>query len=118
MLSKILGGLLLATVLALGTLGYLYRGELRTSAALAASLKTAVDANATNQHTIDRLEADQVIAQASAIADAQERAKLETETDALKKAVASAGEGVCPGLDALIRERMRQRQGGGPGANP
>lgn len=70
----------------------------------------AVAANKSNQATIDRLESDQIIAQAVAIADANERRKLEGEADELRQAVTDAS---CPGLDALIERRRLQRSPGG-----
>lgn len=68
----------------------------------------AVAANATNQATIDRLESDAVIAQAIAIADAQERRKLETDHDELLAAARAAGP--CGSLDAVLERRRLQLQ--------
>lgn len=75
-----------------------------------AAAAVAVAANKSNQVTIDRLESDQIIAQAVAIADANERRKLESETNELRQAVTDAS---CPGLDALIERRRLQRSPGG-----
>ena len=92
-----------------GGVGWWFKGLLDDRAALVVERA----ANKSNQAVIDRLEADQVIAQAIAIADAQERQKLETERDELVDA--AKGAGPCNALDRIIERRRLQRHGtGGP----
>jgi hypothetical protein len=100
-LTSILTALTVALALALGVAGWQLKRSWQAEA-------LAVSANKTNQATIDRLEADAVIAQAVAIADAQAQRKLETDRDELIEAARIAGP--CNSLDALIERRRLQRE--------
>jgi hypothetical protein len=115
--SKLIAALVALAVLAGAAwwISHLYDSRAEARAALA----TAVAANATNQATIDRLEADQITAQAVAISDARERAKLEDESRELEDAAnAVKSTGDCGSLDAILERRRLQRQAPGGGANP
>lgn len=105
MVTRILGGFLLASVAALGVLGLLYRGELRESATLR-------QANEANLRTIERMESDAIINEAKAIADALERREMAGDIRELEKAVTDAVTTDCrnPGLDAVIDRRRLQRE--------
>lgn len=110
-LSGILITITAALGIALGVTLTVWVPNLYDSRAMAqAALATAVGANKTNLATIDRLEADQRTAQAVAISDARERAKLEDESRELEDAANAAGQGACSSLDAILERRRLQRQ--------
>jgi hypothetical protein len=101
--TKIMAGAIVALVLALGVVGYLYRGEVREGAAL----RFANDANLA---TIARLESDIIINEAKAIADALERRELEGDARDLQRAIDAVTENGCadPAFDALLERRRLQ----------
>lgn len=103
-LGLLLGGA--GIIAAVAGWGFYERSEAIKYEAAAATLRAANDANLA---TIDRLQVDQVIAQAAAIADANDRRKLETDRDQLVNAAnAAKGDGVCSGLDAILEQRRLQ----------
>lgn len=103
-LGLLLGGA--GIIAAVAGWGFFERSEAIKFEAAAATLRAANDANLA---TIATLQVDQVIAQAAAIADANERRKLETDHDELVTAARAAkGDGNCTGLDAILERRRLQ----------
>lgn len=111
-ISSIMIGITVALGIALGVVGWQLKASLKAEAVAVHARDIAIAANKTNLATIDRLEADQVIAQAVAIADAQAHAKAENERDELVAAANAAG--ACGALDALIERRRQQIEGRKP----
>lgn len=76
----------------------------------AATLRAA---NAANLATIERMEADQIINEAKAIADAIERREMEADIHDLEQAGATGGLGAIVERRRLQRERDRDRNKAG-----
>lgn len=87
MLTKIFAGFLVATVLALGVVGWLYRAEIREGAATRAALETAVRVNADNMKALAAAKAEAAAERDRAIARQRERDGMASAVAALRQAL-------------------------------
>ena len=111
--TKILGGFLLASVLALGVLGYLYRGEVRAGAATRAALLTAAKANETLTAERDRYKRDAAAESERAQARQRERDGMSAQVAALRQSLGDSL-GACPWTDEQAKAIDEFTKGGRP----
>lgn len=102
--TKIFAGIAAGLLITTLAMGWALRHEIQQSAVLR-------QANKANLDTIERLEADIIINEAKAIADALERREMQEDIRGLEHAATNGGLGAVIDLRRLQRERDRLKAG-------